>query len=132
MDLTLFYFVHGFAGLSAWGDALIVFFAETYLYVVLLVFVFAALRAYMRTRQMFSIINYGIALAAAIVARLGVTEVIRHFYHNDRPYTAIAGLSHLINDTASSFPSGHTIFIFALAAAAHFFNKKLAYFLYAS
>lgn len=130
MDLSLFYAIHSLAGASAWGDFGIVFFAEWYLYMVLAVFAYAAWRDYKGVTSHLYV--YAIALAAAIIARFGLAEVIRHFYHHDRPYVAIAGLSHLLTDTAYSFPSGHTIFLFALGAAAHFFNKKLAYFLYAS
>ena len=129
MDLSLFFAVHSLAGMSGWGDTLIIFFAEWYLYIALAVFVFVAWREY---RGGVSLYTYVGALAAALVARFGLAEVIRHFYHHDRPYVAIAGLSHLLTDNAYSFPSGHTIFLFALGAAAHFFNKKLAYFLYAS
>ena len=68
---------------------------------------------------------------AALVARFGIAEAIRLFYHESRPFTAL-GISHLINDSTYSFPSGHTIFLFALGAATNFFNKKLAYFIYAS
>jgi len=37
-----------------------------------------------------------------------------------------------LSDSSYSFPSGHTIFIFALATAVYFFHKKLGYFLYFS
>ncbi len=132
MDLSLFYFIHGLAGQSAWGDSLIVFFAEYYLYVVLLVFVGVALYQYSKVKVVSLFLKYGTALLGALIARFGVATFIRHFYHHERPYIAIAGLSHLLSDSAYSFPSGHTIFMFALAACTHFFNKKLAYYLYAS
>lgn len=131
MDLSLFYAIHSLAGVSAWGDLLIVFFAKYYLYVVLAVFAYAAWSAYGQARERVWLWKYGIALAAAFFARFGLAEVIRYFYHHERPFVAL-GVSHLITDTAYSFPSGHAIFIFALGAATHFFNKKLAYFLYAS
>lgn len=130
MDLSLFYALHGLAGLSAWGDALILFFAKWCFYIVLAVFAYALWRDY--KGDINRLYPYAVALAAALIARFGVAEIIRYFYHHDRPYVAIQGLSHLLTDNAYSFPSGHTIFMFALGAAAHFFNKKLAYFLYAS
>lgn len=130
MDLSLFYALHSLAGLSIWGDALIVFFARWYFYIVLAVFVYAAWQGYRGIAS--NLYNYAVALIAALIARFGVAEIIRYFYHHDRPYVAIAGLPHLLTDNAYSFPSGHTIFLFALGAVSHFFNKKLAYFLYVS
>jgi undecaprenyl-diphosphatase len=65
---------------------------------------------------------------SAIVARFGLASLIRLFYHRPRPFLALS-LPHLITDNASSFPSGHTIFLFALATATYFFNKKLSFFL---
>lgn len=129
MDLALFNALHGLSGLSPWGDALIVFFAEWYLYVVLLVVAYAAWRDWKLTPRALN--AYGAAVSAALVARFAVAELIRHWYPHDRPYITL-GVSHLINDTASSFPSGHTIFVFALAAAANFINVRLALFLYVS
>jgi membrane-associated phospholipid phosphatase len=129
VDLTLFYAIHGLVELSERGDFLIIFFAQWYFYGLLLVFAYAAWRDYRVTPV--RLYSYAVALSAAIIARFGLAEAIRYFYHHERPFVAL-GVSHLITDTAYSFPSGHAVFIFALGAAAHFFNKKLAYFLYVS
>ena len=76
-------------------------------------------------------VPYFVAILSASVARFGVGSLIRFFYHHPRPFITLS-LAHLINDNTYSFPSGHTIFMFGLATATYFFNKKLAYFLYAS
>ena len=116
--------------MSRLGDLLIVFFGDWYLYIVLLIFGYSAAREYQKG-SMAAMYSYLTALIAALVARFGVAEVIRIFYHRPRPFLAL-GVSHLINDSSYSFPSGHTILIFALGVATHFFNKRLAYFLYIS
>jgi len=49
-----------------------------------------------------------------------------------RPFIALNLPQHVLTDHSYAFPSGHTAVVFTLATATHFFNKKLAYFLYAS
>ena len=68
---------------------------------------------------------------AALVARFGVAELIRFAYHRPRPYVALR-IPHLLSDSAYSFPSGHTIFLFALAVAVYGIHKKFAYWLFAA
>lgn len=130
LDQNLFFVFYSFANRSPLGDFVIVFFAKYFLYAVLLVFGFCAYKNWGGDKIQ-KIYPYAIAILAAIIARFGVAEIVRFFYHRPRPFIALE-LPHLINDTAYSFPSGHTIFLFALATVTYFFNKKLAYFLYIS
>jgi len=112
-------------------DFLIVFFGEYFMYVVLAIFVFVAYRSYKKTKNGGALKPYFWAIIAAIVARYAVTPAIRFFYHHLRPFVALS-TSHILTDTAYSFPSGHTIIMFALAGATYFFNKKFSYFLAAT
>lgn len=130
LDTKLFYALYHFAGISNWGDRLILFFGDYFIYVLILVFLAFLYRDFQRTRFQ-SLKLYMFSFAAALFARYGVASFIRIFVHRPRPFLALS-LPHLINDTAYSFPSGHTIFIFALATGVLFFNRKLAYFFYAS
>lgn len=130
IDSAVFYFFYGLAGKSQAGDFLIIFFGEYFLYVALAVFGFFCWRD-CRRKGIGAAKIYIIAGVLAFIARFGIAEIIRFFYHRVRPYAAL-GIPHILTDTAYSFPSGHTIFMFALATAAYFFNKKLAVFLYVS
>lgn len=142
-DGYFFSILYGLAGKSATGDFLIVFFGKYFFYVCLAVFAYFGWRAWRRRAKSASpeqsegqrgfeaLKVYGIAIIGAIVARFGVAEIIRLFYHRARPFLALS-LPHLLNDQAYSFPSGHTIFMFALATAAYYINKKLSFFLFAS
>lgn len=124
-DTQLFYFLNSFAGKSDFFDSCIVFFAEHYLYFILAVFVLVLLKG----------LHYKIGVAAvlsALIARFGAASLIRYFYHRPRPFIALPSARHLFEKTSYSFPSGHVIFIFTLAAFIFFYNKKLAYFLFAS
>ena len=127
-DTSLFYSIHSLAGHGIVGDFLIVFFGEYFIYVMFAVFAYVAYRAYKKEKNIRAFLPYFGALIAAGSARFLVTPIIRFFYHHPRPFIAFS-TSHLLTDTSYSFPSGHTITMFALATAAYFFNKRLAYIL---
>jgi undecaprenyl-diphosphatase len=66
------------------------------------------------------------AILAAILARGIITETIRFFYGRLRPYEALSDIKPLFygSSSAGSFPSGHMTFLFSVAAALFFYNKK--------
>ncbi len=129
-DLSLFYAIFGLSGRNTGLDWLIVLTAEYLLYPLLLVVAYLAYREW-RAGRLHRVYDYCVAVVGALFARFGVAEIIRLFYHRPRPYVALH-LPHLLSDTSYSFPSGHTIFLFALATGVYGTNRKLAYWLYAS
>jgi len=129
IDRSIFFIFYNFSYHSRVVDFLIKFFGDYFLYVVLFAFVFVLYKKSKGSLRQLKL--YIFVLFSAFVARFVVAQIIRLFIHRPRPFLTFS-LPHLINDTAYSFPSGHTIFIFALATATYFFNKKLSYFLYIS
>lgn len=127
LDHSLFFIFYNLSYRFHFVDWLIVFFGEYLFYFALFIFAYFVYKNYKQEALQLKL--YGLALFSALVARFGVATVIRFVYHRPRPFLAFS-LPHLINDNEYSFPSGHTIFIFALATAVYPFNKKLAYFLY--
>ena len=130
IDSSLFFMLHNLAGHSMFGDSLIIFFAKYLLYFVAFIFGLFIFQSW-RKGNISKLYSYGMAVLTAIVARFGLASLIRFFFHRPRPFL-VFNISHLINNNEYSFPSGHTIFLFALATATYFFNKRLAYFLYIS
>jgi undecaprenyl-diphosphatase len=59
-------------------------------------------------------------------------EILKRRTMQLRPFIALNLPQHVLADHSYAFPSGHTTLVFTLATATYFFNKKLAYFLYAS
>jgi undecaprenyl-diphosphatase len=127
-DLSLFYWLNNFSGHSKIADYLIVFIGEYALYFYIVFFLYVVYRVY-ATKNVGDIALYIIAVASAIFARFGVASLIRYFYHHVRPYLGLH-IPHLLSDTSYSFPSGHTIFFFALATGLLFVNKRFAYATY--
>ncbi|MBI2551149.1 phosphatase PAP2 family protein [Candidatus Uhrbacteria bacterium] len=130
IDLSLFYFLHGLAGRSTAGDAIIVLLGKHFVFVIMLIFAVFALKAWRKGGRP-ALRPYALAIVSVLVARLGVISVVRFYYHRPRPFLALS-LPHLLTDHAYSFPSGHTIFMFSLATVTTMFNRRLGYFFYAS
>jgi undecaprenyl-diphosphatase len=126
LDISLFSALNGMIGKSPVRDGVILFFAKYYIFILIATIVVLAIRAYKKDRMLS--LQFAAALASAVIARLGVAELIRFFYHRPRPFVAL-GASHLFTDSAFSFPSGHTIFLLALAAALYTLNKRLGIFI---
>ena len=129
LDLQLLYLLNGLAGQSPFLDGVIVFLASYLAYLVAAVFLaFVLFSSYARREKLELLLVAGIS---TFVARFGVTELIRFFYHRPRPFMTL--LVHrvfdpvtgqLLADNAWSFPSGHATFFFALATAVYLYNKK--------
>lgn len=128
IDLSMFGFLHDVSGQSAWADTVIIFLGEYLAYVVLLAVLVAALRSY-RAGKMGEALTYATAVVSGLVARVVVAGGIRYFYHRPRPFAAL-NLPHLLTETSYSFPSGHAIFFFALAAGVFSTNKRFGAWLY--
>lgn len=129
MNLAVFYYLYAFSFRNSFADRLIIFFGDYYVYaLVVIVLVAVLLMPWSKQKKIQALIA---SFASALIARFVIGSSIRFLYYHPRPYTAF-NLPHLLTDPTSSFPSGHTIFIFGLATALYFYSKPLAYFVYAS
>lgn len=125
MDFILFKSLNDLAGRQPFLDGFFIFLAEYFWF--FLIFVFAiAIFCDRRTPAKQKRFWFWSALISAGLARFGLTEVIRFFYHHPRPFVENQVIQ-LISETSFSFPSGHTIFIFALAAMVYFYHRPLAW-----
>ncbi len=87
-----------------------------YLFVCLLIF------ALFRYRRLFFY-----ALLSIALSRLAIVEGIRLFYKRPRPQEIMDEIKTLIIVSEPAFPSGHTVFYFAIASAFYFYDKRLGY-----
>lgn len=127
MNQNLFLAINGWAGQHSWLDRLMIFSAE-YLWILMALGVLALLAVnYRRWRDLVLV-----SLGSAVIARAIVAEIFKLLYTSPRPYAVLAQ-THLLlaKETDNSFPSGHTIFVFALAAGVYMYHKKLGAWLYA-
>jgi len=122
LDTDILFFLNGFASKSTFLDSLIVFCASYLPWLLVASFLLWLYFSSSSTREKIYIL--GVTALSALVARFGITEIIRFFYHRPRPFVAFSQIHALFSDTEWSFPSGHAAFFFALASAVFFFNKK--------
>ncbi len=124
VDNQIFNFLHDIAGKFGLLDLLIIFFAKYAIYVLVLVFIIVFLKEKSISKKT---TVFFWTILSAILSRGLITEIIRYFYHHNRPFISL-GFEPLINhDLTASFPSGHIAFLFALVLPAFYLNKKLGY-----
>lgn len=75
-----------------------------------------------------------VSLAAAFIARVGVKELVLQFVARARPFHELSGIQALIpppiDEVFQSFPSGHTIFFFAVATVVYMKDRRLGAYFY--
>jgi len=120
LNQTLFQFIHHLAGRNVFLDDLSIFFAQYLPY--LMVVGFLMLVYYEDGwRKKFYLFCEG--AIAVMLARGILTEVIRFFYHSERPFS-FYNFTPLIGESGWSFPSGHMAWFFALSLVVWYANRK--------
>lgn len=122
LDIQIFYFLNSVAGQSSFLDAVIVFFASYLAYILVVVFLVLIFFSQYPKREKWEILL--VTGISALIARFGVTELIRLFYQRPRPFLALPNVHQLLTDSTYAFPSGHATFFFAMATAVYLYNKK--------
>jgi undecaprenyl-diphosphatase len=128
IDVQLFHLLNSLAGQSALGDQVIVFLGSYLPYG--LIALFPILVATAHISRIHKIYILAEAALAALIARFGVTELIRVFIHRPRPFLVETPVHQLLTETSWSFPSGHATFFFALATTVYLYNKRWGAFFY--
>jgi len=157
VDLIFFQKINQFAGKWPLLDNLAIFFAEYLGYILILILLFflttrviakggdeaaaslttrviakggdtAAASLTKDSKKYWPIIAQ--AILAAVLARFGITELIRFFWERPRPFIENNVNLLLSHSATGSFPSGHAAFFFALSAVVYFYNKKTGFFFF--
>ncbi len=123
IDSNIFYFIHSVAGKSVILDNLIIFFAEYFPYVMVIILFVFLLKEAISIREKIYIFSY--TLLSGFLGR-GLIEVIRFFYHRPRPFIQYNFIP-LVSESSYSFPSGHAIFFFAFSFSVFFLHKRLGW-----
>lgn len=121
MNTEFFLKINDWAGQNIWLDWLMIFSANNLGYIIAgLVIVVCFFEA--KKYKEIIMLSFG----SAVIARLGIVALIRHFYYHPRPFLVIQNVHQLLpHDMESSFPSGHMAFYFALATVLYHYHKKV-------
>lgn len=125
-DLSIFNYIYGLADHQTWLDILGVFFAKYTLYIFLLSVAIWATIGVKANGARLRIALW--ALAAALVSRFAIVEIIRLILPRPRPYMYF-NFEPLISEpllNSSAFPSGHAAFLFAFITTLSLYNKRAA------
>lgn len=122
LDTQLFFFLNSLAGQSPFLDSSIIFCASYLAYLVVAALLVLVLFSKYSKLEKWTILV--VAGTASIIARFGIADLIRVFYHRPRPFVALPEVHQLLINPEWSFPSGHATFFFALSTAVYLYNKK--------
>lgn len=120
MNQTIFLYIHQFAGRSFLLDDLGIFLAEYLPYLMVAGFLVLIIYENGWRRKLYWFAEGAIAV---MISRGLLTEIIRLFYHHERPFS-FYNFTPLISETGWSFPSGHAAWFFALAMTVWYVNRK--------
>lgn len=137
MNKEIFYYFFGFSNISKEIDYLIVFFAETFPYIVVFIFgvfllyyfKFFSVRSF---REIVFLIKKDwekIVFAPFSVGFAWIlSSFIKEIFENPRPFEIFKDITPLFLETGYAFPSSHSAFFMALGFVVLFLNKKFGYF----
>lgn len=118
MNNNIFFFFYNLAHQSVFFDKVIIFFADTFPYLVILI-AMAYLFFYKKDWKDFFVVFISSGLAWFLA------YVLKILIHIPRPFDVFSQVSALFSETGYAFPSGHATFFMALAFALFFNHKKI-------
>ena len=133
MNEAIFFFFYNLAHQSKIFDKIVVFFAEIFPYIIILLAVLFLSRRFSRDPdpQASGLFNkkwkeFFLVFASSGLAWL-IAKVLKILFHTLRPFLALPDVHPLFIKTTFSFPSEHTTFFMALAVSIFFMHKKVGY-----
>lgn len=129
LNFLVFNLIHSLSGRWDVLDRIGVFFAKDAIYLAALAFVFFFIFG-VRSHRARAVFFAQSALALIISVGL-ILETAHTLFYFARPFSALEFVPLVDGPQASSFPSGHTIFIFTLSALVFPRHKKLGIALFA-
>lgn len=134
MGNNIFFFFYNLAHQSVFFDKVIIFFADIFPYLIILVagsflvlhhdvlFAKNPLKAFAQKWKEITLVFF-----TGITAWFFAT-VLKLFIHTQRPFLKLPDVVALFDKTGYAFPSGHATFFMAMAFAIYFEHKKAGYF----
>jgi undecaprenyl-diphosphatase len=116
MNDQIFFFFYNLAHQSQIFDAIVVFFAVYFPYLV--VILIAIFFLFLHKRKEMLLVFFSGALAYVLA------YVLKFIFHTLRPFDALPQVHALIPESGYAFPSGHATFFMALAVSIFFYHKK--------
>ncbi|MFA5386326.1 MAG: phosphatase PAP2 family protein [Candidatus Paceibacterota bacterium] len=121
-DTTIFNFIFGLARKSKLLDSLGIFLAKYLPYILVILAIVLILKEKNWKNQVYI---FSLMALSVILSRGIITEIIKFFWHRERPFVAMNFQPLATPWTNWSFPSAHAVAFFALAFAIFLISKHL-------
>ncbi len=134
MNNQIFFFFYNLANQSAFFDKLVIFVADIFPYLVVILAgifllfhheVFRAENPFKALVQKWKEIF--LAFFSGVLA-WALAYILKYLVHTGRPFDIFPQVHSLFSETGYAFPSGHATFFMALAFAIFFSHKKAGYY----
>lgn len=128
LNLNLLLWINSLAAGSDFWKFFSIFFAEYVIYAVIIGWILFSLfivivGRYSTHKSHIEIL--AVSAISSLIARFIITELIRIFYQNPRPFEVVPEINKLVEHSfGGSFPSGHTSFMFGLAVAVSLYHRR--------
>jgi len=129
----IFFFFYNLAHQSIFFDRLVIFFAEIFPYIVIVLAGIFLLfhHEILKSKNPFNVLvqkwkEIVLVFFSGVFAWC-VAQIIKLLIHNQRPFLALTNVSSLISENGFAFPSGHATFFMALAFTIFLSHKKAGY-----
>jgi len=126
MNNDIFFFFYNLAHQSVFFDKLVVFFADTFPYIVILIALLFLIFYKEQFGHRMSKREIALVFFSSILAWV-LAYVLKFLFHTVRPFDVFPNVVSLFSETGYAFPSGHATFFMALALALFFNHKKVGY-----
>lgn len=132
MNIEIFNFLHNLSGRSEILDKVIVFIAEPFGYILIVIaYLFLLLHSENESSELKNILKKFreiIILSFSVFSAYIFSIIIKNIVNNPRPFLILNDVNELfIYGGYDSFPSGHATFFAALAAAIFVYHRKVGF-----
>ncbi len=132
MNIEIFNFLHNFSGRSEILDKVIVFIAEPFGYILIVIaYLFLLLHSENESSELKNILKKFreiIILSFSVFSAYIFSIIIKNIVNNPRPFLILNDVNELfVYGGYDSFPSGHATFFAALAAAIFVYHRKVGF-----
>ncbi len=121
MDISIFQLINQFAGKWWPLDWLGIFLANYAPYFLVLLAIYFLFK---EKSLLGRIYFFSLSVLSLILSRGIITETIRFFYNNQRPFEVLKINALISHESGGSFPSGHATAFFALFLALYYFARQ--------
>lgn len=133
MNNQIFFFFYNLAHRSELFDKLVVFVADIFPYILLvlsgvfLLFFYKILPSQNPFREFVNKWRLFLPILLTFIFALASSVLLKLLFHTERPFTLFREVVPLLTQTDHAFPSGHTLIFTALAFAVLSISKKAGY-----